>query len=139
MEIKKEWITDELPEAAIEEISEFAKSIAKDDKDGWKVIKGGVKTTQLRKFYGEVKRVQAKGIFNEKMAFKMLKPKLAYAAGRHQRTKLPILQKELDKALSFVEIDKMNNEKDANKRFNNFVQFFEAIVAYHKYHGGSDK
>lgn len=138
MNIKKEWITDELPEAALIEIGDFAKQIAQDEGDPTRPTTSGVKTSQLRKFYGEVKRVQAKGIMNEKMAFKMLKPKLAYAAGRHQKTKLPMLQKQLDLALSFVEIDTLTEERVANKRYNNFVQIFEAIVAYHKYYQGKD-
>ncbi|MDR3569705.1 MAG: type III-A CRISPR-associated protein Csm2 [Syntrophobacteraceae bacterium] len=57
----------------------------------------------------------------------LLRPKLAYAAGRHGG-KVNDLQKVADKAITMVEADK--------KRFENFRNFFEAIVAYHRFHGG---
>lgn len=56
----------------------------------------------------------------------LLRPKLAYAAGRH-RGKVMDLQKVTDRAIRLVE-DK--------EQFENFKNFFEAIVAYHRYHGG---
>jgi CRISPR-associated protein Csm2 len=57
----------------------------------------------------------------------LLRPKLAYAAGRHGGKVLE-LQKVADKAIVLVEADE--------ERFKNFRNFFEAIVAYHRYHGG---
>lgn len=56
----------------------------------------------------------------------LLRPLLAYAAGRH-RGKVMDLQKVSDRAICMV--------KD-NRQFVNFRNFFEAIVAYHRYHGG---
>jgi CRISPR-associated protein Csm2 len=57
----------------------------------------------------------------------LLRPKMAYAAGRHGG-KLRELQEIADKAIVLVG----NNEG----YFKNFRNFFEAIVAYHRYHGG---
>ena len=57
----------------------------------------------------------------------LLRPKLAYAAGRHGG-KVSELQKVADRAIVMVDTDE--------KRFENFRNFFEAIVAYHRYHGG---
>lgn len=57
----------------------------------------------------------------------LLRPKLAYAAGRHSG-KVKKLQFITDKAIMLVEADE--------KRFKHFRDFFEAIVAYHRYHGG---
>ena len=57
----------------------------------------------------------------------LLRPKLAYAAGRHGG-KVRELQMVADRAIVMVEADE--------KRFENFRNFFEAIVAYHRYHGG---
>ncbi len=62
----------------------------------------------------------------EPNALQLLRPKLAYAAGRH-RGKVMELQKVTDRAIRLVE-----NEE----QFENFKNFFEAIVAYHRYHGG---
>lgn len=99
----------------INEAKEFAKELSENDL-----------TSQLRKFYGEVKRLQLNGY--NKVEFKLLKPKLAYAAGRNQ------------KILKFYEvmsdaIDKVDNQTS----FDNFVKMFEAIIAYHKFYKKENK
>ncbi|MCP4687912.1 MAG: type III-A CRISPR-associated protein Csm2 [Desulfobacterales bacterium] len=62
----------------------------------------------------------------ERKTLQLLRPKLAYAAGRH-RGKVMDLQKVTDRAICLVE---------SEEQFENFKNFFEAIVAYHRYHGG---
>ena len=59
-------------------------------------------------------------------AVQLLRPKLAYAAGRH-KGKVLELQKVTEKAIALI---------DDPSSFDNFKNFFEAIVAYHRYHGG---
>lgn len=79
-------------------------------------------TSQLRKFFGEVKRQQMQG-YNE-TDFVLLKPKLAYAVGRDKKnTKIKEFYYVLSDAMRHV-----NSEKE----FKNFIKVFEAIVAYHK-------
>jgi CRISPR-associated protein Csm2 len=56
----------------------------------------------------------------------LLRPLLAYAAGRHLG-KVKDLQRISDEAIRMVQAD---------SHFVNFKNFFEAIVAYHRYHGG---
>lgn len=80
-------------------------------------------TTQLRKFFGEVKRQQMQG-YNE-TEFILLKPKLAYAVGRVGDRKAKIND------FYYVISDAMSHVKD-NDSFHRFIQVFEAIVAYHK-------
>ena len=58
----------------------------------------------------------------------MLKPKLAYAAARHRSVE------QLKEALT-IAIDKVGNDE---KKFQNFVDFFEATLAYHKDAGGRE-
>lgn len=79
-------------------------------------------SSQLRKFFGEVKRQEMTG-YNE-TDFILLKPKLAYTVGK---------DKGASKIKAFYEviayaIDQVGNEKE----FKNFVKILEAIVAYHK-------
>ena len=57
----------------------------------------------------------------------MLKPKLAYAAGRQDEVK-PLMT-VLDPCM-----DRVRSRDD----FDRFAKFVESIVAYHKYHGGRD-
>lgn len=80
-------------------------------------------TSQLRKFFGEVKRQQMTGY--SETDFVLLKPKLAYAVGRSKQKDSKI------KDFYFVianAIDQVKNEE----HFKNFIKIFEAIVAYHK-------
>lgn len=79
-------------------------------------------TSQLRKFFGEVKRQQMVGY--KETDFILLKPKLAYAVGRAEKN---------SKIRDFYEvmaaaIDLVSNQDE----FQNFIKIFEAIVAYHK-------
>lgn len=79
-------------------------------------------TSQLRKFFGEVKRQQMVG-YNQ-TDFILLKPKLAYAVGRADKnSKIRDFYEVLAPA-----IDLVSNETE----FKNFIKIFEAIVAYHK-------
>lgn len=91
-------------------------------------------TSQLRRFFGEVKRQQMNGY--DETNFQMLKPKLAYAVGRAEKEKASEKNKHF-KIRDFYEvmvdaIDKVEKSKDKDKAFKNFISIFEAIVAYHK-------
>lgn len=85
-------------------------------------------TSQIRNIYGAVKKMQMKGGLDTHKLL-MLKPKLAYAAKRHGGG-VETLKDVLTDAIGFVENDL--------KKFNRFVDFFEAILAYHKAYGGRD-
>ena len=89
-------------------------------------------TSQLRKFFGEVKRQQMIG-YND-TEFVMLKPKLAYAVGRaKQNGRKGKHQKIEDLYMVLADaIDKVESSSDKPKAFKNFITAFEAIVAYHK-------
>ena len=90
-------------------------------------------TSQVRNFFGEVRRIQMKGIKKNKAAFYMLKPKLAYAAARAgQHNKINDF-----KEIIFELLDAINlNDENSEKQYNNFVNFLEATVAFHKANGG---
>lgn len=88
-----------------------------------------LKTNQIRKFLDAVKKVGSeggKGKFSRDEV-KLLKPKLAYAAGRQQEVK-PLMSL-LDPC-----IDRVNTKED----FKQFARLVEGIVAYHKFYGGRD-
>jgi len=90
-----------------------------------------ITTSQIRKFFGEIKRIQA-DFQNLKDDIILLDPKIAYAVGRARkdgnRTKLEDFYRQLSPLL-------LNINKD-EKKFKNFVNLVEAIVAYHKASGG---
>ena len=92
--------------------------------------KRGLKTAQIRKVYGAVKKIQMSREFDGNELV-MLKPKLAYAAARNKV--VTDLKDALTQAIDQV-IDQVGD--DQKKFFKNFVDFFEATLAYHKAAGG---
>lgn len=91
-----------------------------------------MKTNQLRKFFGAVRKIEGKTSWDEiEPQFYLLKPRMAASTGRG---KIP---KEFFNVIS-VTMDKVAvGDNDENlENFKIFVEFFEAIVAYHKFLGG---
>ncbi len=86
-----------------------------------------LKTSQIRRIYSAVKKIQMNATF-QRNELVMLKPKLAYAAARNDAVA------DLRDALTQA-IDRVGEDP---KRFKNFVDFFEATLAYHKAAGGQD-
>ncbi len=84
-------------------------------------------TSQIRNIYGAVKKMQMRGELDTHKLV-MLKPKLAYAAKRHGGG-VETLRDVLTQAIDLVGND--------SKKFNRFVDFFEAILAYHRAYGGN--
>ena len=89
-----------------------------------------VNTTQLRKFFAALKKMEQKDTWNEiETEFYLLKPRMAVAVGRKN------LPKDFYNVI-MAAMAKVDNVADAElkmKNFDMFVKFFEAIVAYHKY------
>ena len=117
-------------EALVKEAERLGKQLARN-----------LTTSQIRNIYGAVKKMQMKGELDTHKLL-MLKPKLAYAAKRHGRG-VDMLKDALTQAIDFVErkqIDLSEEEQSKKKqeKFNRFVDFFEAILAYHKDAGGRD-
>ena len=125
--IPQEEIQKKITVATVQFAKEFGEHLAKPEEGT-----SPLTTTQLRKFFGEVKRQQMTG-YNE-TEFVMLKPKLAYAVGRaKQNGKRGIYPKIEDfyKVMADA-IDKVVVSPNKDMAFRNFIRVFEAIVAYHK-------
>ena len=91
--------------------------------------------SQIRNVFGEMKRIQLKWdesqeiIANECVSsFMLLKPKVAYAEGRNKTLGLSLFKKIFDEGWKYVNENKKN--------YDNFCALLEAILAYHKSHGG---
>jgi len=126
-----DWITKTgLDPLAVEQAEELGKILApKDFRDS-----DAMTTSQLRRFFGALKKVQMSAKVKEDnfrlIDVKLLKPKLAYAVGRAgERNRINDFYKQVGLA-----IDKVNTRQD----FLNMVDWVEAIVAYHKANGGKD-
>ena len=115
------------PDEIVREAEQIAKKLSKDDK---------LKTSQLRNFYSSITRMRFDRANSGdtisdslKMELNMLKPKLAYAAGRH-----PAVRKNF---YDFIKraIDDVVDSKYDPSTIDNFFMLIEGIVAYHKFYG----
>ena len=89
-----------------------------------------LRTTQLRKFFGALKKMEQKNEWGEiETDFYLLKPRMAVASGRGLVPKqfLNVIMATMSK------VDNVESDDEKLENFNKFVKFFEAIVAYHKY------
>ncbi len=89
-----------------------------------------LKINQIRRFLDEARQIEGevkRGVFPADRVV-LLRPKLAYAAGRERKVK--DLMTVLDPALRSASISQENFEK--------FLRLIEAIVAYHRYYGGTN-
>lgn len=101
----------------------------------------GLTTSQIRALFGEVRQIQAQwgmtGEEQRRQALRrliLLKPKMAYRARRESGRAVQELVDVLDPAIDLV-IDEEDDERRSD-HFDRFVEFFEAILAYHKAYGG---
>ena len=100
-------------------------------------------TSQIRNIFGEVRRIQmtwsattdveeARGAFRSVV---LLQPKLAYQANRDNKSRgVKDLQTILDPCLDLI---RTAEEPKRLLYFQRFVDYFEAILAYHKAAGGN--
>lgn len=86
----------------------------------------GMTTSQIRNLFTAVRRINYKDD-DGPYEVSMLRAKFAYAAGRHKS--ITGLQRVVDEALKCIK-----NER----QFQRFVDFFEAVVAYHRALGGRE-
>ncbi|MFI3198468.1 MAG: type III-A CRISPR-associated protein Csm2 [Methylococcaceae bacterium] len=120
-EIKSFIQKDETAKRMVEYAEKLAMDICRD-----------VSSSQIRNAYGTVKKLEMQSVFDNKSyrELLLLKPKLAYARGRSSKKEIfKKLEDTLSAAIDAVDV----KEPETFKRFCNF---FEAILAYHKAHGG---
>ena len=108
---------------------------------GRELASSQLSTNQIRNIFGTVRRIEmnwpetAQSDAEHERERKarrellLLKPKMAYQAKRERGRGVQQLTEVLGQAIDLVQDDRT--------RFQNFVDFFEAILAYHKAHGGS--
>lgn len=95
-----------------------------------------IKTNQLRNFFNEVVSIKNNMLSMNDFNFSLiepklvlLRPKLAYAAGRQNIVK-PF------KTFMDEVIDAVLNANDKKKAIENFIILNKSIIAYHKFYGG---
>jgi CRISPR-associated protein Csm2 len=109
------------------------------DKIGQRIAEEYLSTNQLRNVFGTVRQIQMRWKGNETSAWNeivLLRPKMAYfakraadAKGKDKSDGLKTLQRMIEPAI--VLLDKNRPQPPSGEQFQRFVDFFEAIVAYH--------
>lgn len=135
LSFKEEWITIGADKALVEYAEKAGEYMAPLDKRD----KQCLSKSQIRNVYGEIKRIQLKGIhtMEGKTSFMLLKPKVAYAEGRNKTMGLSLFKKLFDDAWNATS-KCLDNEKSSIIAYGNFCALIEAILAYHKAYGGQD-
>lgn len=122
----------------IENVSDYNYLVTKAEEFGKRLKERNVKRSQFRRVFTHIKKIQA-NVESKKLdktanipgeilkEILLLKPKMAYTAGRHTN-----ITDFYDVVVKFV-----NGMKTVTE-FNRFYDFVEATLAYHRYHGGRD-
>lgn len=139
--LDKQWVRDGITPSIVAWTESFGKYLCAFGEQ--RPEKKALTTGQLRKFFGEVKRIDA-DVVKHKAEIPMLKPLLAYAVGRDKKStrngmvnssRIEEFGKELTNAIDGIRYD---NDDILKSDYKNFVQIFESIVAYHKFYGGKE-
>jgi CRISPR-associated protein Csm2 len=109
----------------------------------------GLATNQIRALFGEVRQIQGEWSIagHREQALRrliLLKPKMAYRQRKERGQGVRALVEVLGPAVNLV-VEAPPRPEDAppggkntqDDNFQRFVEFFEAILAYHKAYGGS--
>lgn len=108
---------------------------------GSRLKNANLTTSQIRALFGEVRQIQAQLSIGEQERARalrkliLLKPKMAYRARRERGRGVEELTSVLDPAIDLVVSGSDQEVQEQN--FQRFVDFFEAILAYHKAAGGN--
>lgn len=111
------------------------------DSLGQELAQSRLSTNQIRALFGEVRQIEGQWSMGGDQAalarrrLYLLKPKMAYRAKRERGRGVQQLVDVLDPALDQVLNEDVQEKQSAN--FTRFVEFFEAILAYHKFYGGN--
>ena len=106
-----------------------------------------LKASQIRAIFDEAQRIGSlfrTGKFEEAVRrAHLLDPKISYRAkrvaerDRKAGSAAELIADVLKKALRIV-LERKDDRDEVRARYIRFLEFFEAIVAYHKAHGGKD-
>lgn len=141
--LEKSWVINGITPDIVKWTESFGQFLCKKNPNDTNP-KNALTTGQLRKFFGEVKRIDA-DVIKHRTEIPMLKPLLAYAVGRDKKkvgremvnkTRIEEFGEELSKAVDAIRWSE--NDDVLKSDYKNFVQIFESIVAYHKYYGGQE-
>lgn len=124
--LDKEKVKKIIQDSDVKILNKYAKERAKTyAPQNGREKKQKLTSSQIRNILDNVQRMKQADV--ERGELELLRPKLAYASGRNKDSwALRELREILDYAVELVEND--------YRRFENFRNFFEAIVGYHRFY-----
>lgn len=151
-----DWIINGLSQITVQYAEEFGKNLAgyKYDKEKDKYYNDknvSLSTSQFRNIYGEVQKMKMRVVMDMKekdyrefrSSLFLLKPRLSYAAKRDGKKGSQDLNEVMSRGIDVIleAIDKEGFSEDLSQKkwvryFDNFANFFEAVLAYHRAFGG---
>ncbi|NMB54839.1 MAG: type III-A CRISPR-associated protein Csm2 [Leptolinea sp.] len=106
---------------------------------GNSLVRGNVTRSQMRSIFSEARQIEASwGKRNTALRLSMLKPKLAYQKARQNRDSEQAfggLVSDLSAGIDVV-LDPKVSVEERDKRFTKLMNYFEAVLAYHRAAGG---
>jgi len=129
------WVTSEkgIDTQAVDFAEYFGKYLA-----GLDNRREGMTTTQIRNFFGEVRKIQMKTVAKSGGDFAMLKPRMAIAKVRATKDSAGNRIKDFEQAIVQLYDKIERGTEKTDQQFQNFADFIEAVVAYHKAYGGKN-
>lgn len=111
---------------------------------GEQLARSGLTNSQIRNVFGTARQIEARrqAAYLEgsdrsqteraatRREFILLKPKLVYQAARHNKTGLNTLEEWLSAAIDAA-TEPVASQDEEDARFQRFMEFFEAVLAYH--------
>lgn len=122
----KELIANDKPDQLVSQAEQIGQRLARQ-----------ITTSQIRNIFGTVRQIEMNWRGKPEDSYRqavLLKPKIGYAAARERGQGMKDLEAVLVPGLDAMMEGKKEERYD---RFKRFVQFFEAILAYHKKYGGN--
>jgi len=112
------WIELELNVESIKYTKDLAEYVQKD-----------LTKSQIRNIFGEIRRIETLNADIRQVKFLLLLPKLAYSVAKSQKNLKPY-RDEFEKWYNVV--NEGVKDDTFGKRFDNFVNFFESFLAFHR-------
>ena len=136
-DFQTKWVTSEIDDDCINYLENFGFFLcAKKAVDDRFAGRDGMTASQIRNVFGAIKQIEAKGTedINWAAKFRMLRPKMAYAAARVKSSSPFSRISEFREVFEKAHIAVQGNFQN----FERFSQIIEGAVAYHKVYGGKD-
>lgn len=127
------WICAQMDQDATDHAFRFGKLLKE----------GNLSRTQVRNFFGELRRIEARGVTANADAIFHLQHKLAYTKSRLTDEKgKQAVNADVAQAFHDVLVRGLkaigNDPTTLQIRFERFTAYFEAVLAYHRFHGGRE-